>query len=291
MPVYNNERYVAEAIESILKQTLEDFEFIIVDDGSRDGSGEILERFAARDGRIRLISRGHVGIVMALNEAAAQARGAFIARMDADDISRPTRLSRQVEYLRNNPDCLLVGCRVLLIDPRGAPICEFAQETTHEEIDRAHFELRWPLVHPAIVVRREALLSVGGYRRQYETLEDYDLFLRLGERGRLANLPDVLLLYRQHLKSMCHAQSERQNAIREAIYREACVRRGIAATKVSAAFIAPRWSRATLARRWAWLALDAGNVSTARRHALHTLCREPLTVESWRVALCALRGR
>lgn len=291
LPVYNNMPYLPEAAQSILDQTFTDFELIIIDDGSTDRSPQVLREFAQRDPRIRLTLRDHnEGLDAGLIEGVEQARGRYIARMDADDVSLPHRLHRQVEHLESHPEVVLVGSRVMLIDPDGAPICEFARETTHEEIDRAHLELRWPIVHPAIMFRKKEMLEAGGYRRQYESLEDFDLFLRMAERGRLENIPEVLLHYRQHCDSMCVTWRDRQNAIRETIYRDACARRGIPVEKDSTAFVAPQRSAARLSERWAWLALAAGNLATARKHALRSIFREPWMLDSWRVAFCALRG-
>src|ERR1700726_1508117 len=114
MPVYNAERYVAEAVESILSQTFADFEFIIIDDGSKDRSLAILEEYAARDPRIRLVSRPNTGIVKALNQGLALASGELVARMDADDIAMPERLAKQRDYLADHPECVMVGSRVLV---------------------------------------------------------------------------------------------------------------------------------------------------------------------------------
>src|SRR6476661_6105481 len=119
MPVYNAGRYVAEAVESILGQTYADFEFLIVDDGSTDRSRAILERYAARDPRIRLVSRPNTGYAAALNELLGLARGELVARMDADDVALPERLLRQVNYLRAHPEVVCVGTAVHLIDGGG----------------------------------------------------------------------------------------------------------------------------------------------------------------------------
>ncbi len=121
MPVYNGERYLEAAVESILNQTFSDFEFIITDDGSTDTSLALLRRYANRDPRIRLISRPNTGYVKALIEAVPLAKGKYIARMDADDISLPERFERQVRFLEQNPDYAVVGSKVLLIDSDGAP--------------------------------------------------------------------------------------------------------------------------------------------------------------------------
>jgi glycosyltransferase involved in cell wall biosynthesis len=289
MPVYNSARYLREAVESILSQTFGDFEFLIFDDGSTDGSVALLREYARRDPRIRLIESAHAGYVAHLIAGCAQARGEFIARMDSDDVSLPERFQLQVEHLRAHADCVLVGSRVMLIDPDGRPIRQWASATTHEEIDQAHLARGWPMVHPSVMIRRLAFEQVGGYQKKYETLEDVDLFLRLAEVGRICNLPQVLLKYRQHMQSVCHTENDRQARIRDGLMNEAAARRGIQLPPAPLA--PPKKSPAEVHRLWAWWALNEGHVPTARRHAMKVMQRAPWSVDSWRLMCCALRGR
>ena len=291
LPVYNVIRHLRPAIDSILAQTLRDFEFIVIDDGSTDGTAEILRQYAQADSRIRLISRPNKGLTVTLNEGIAMARASLLARMDGDDIALPQRLEKQSEYLGQQPDCVLVGSAVLVIDPDGLPIRQTCSEQTHEEIDHAHLNRGWPMVHPAVMMRTAAVRQIGGYRDQYDTLEDLDLFLRLAEIGKLANLPDVLLKYRQHFSSVTHRRYEQQMRIRQAIYDETYARRGIAAPPPMAATSSGPRHRYQQHRSWAWAALKAGNVGTARKHALATVRHAPWRADSWKVLACALRGR
>lgn len=292
MPVYNAERYVAEAVESILAQTFADFEFLIIDDGSTDGSLPILEQYARQDGRIRLVSRANTGYLAALNEMLGMARGELIARMDADDIAMPERLERQASYLRANPSCLLVGGRGLVVDPDGDPLCHWNSEQTHEEIDALHMtgDRGSVICHPTAMMRREAVLAVGKYREPFYTAEDLDLFLRLAERGRVANLPQVLLKYRMHPTSVCHTRKRsQQEAIRAAI-ADARVRRGFPINTSPTDELGPPAGPPQHRLKWAWWALTAGNVLTARKHAMACLVESPLSIDSWRLLYCALRG-
>ena len=120
------------------------------------------------------------------------ARADLIARMDGDDVCLPHRFAKQVQYLADHPECVLVGSQVLLIDPEGLPICPHTQTRySHEEIDHGNLNRGWPIVHPAIMMRRRAVERIGRYREQYKWLEDLDLFLRLAEIGKLANLTDM----------------------------------------------------------------------------------------------------
>jgi glycosyltransferase involved in cell wall biosynthesis len=289
MPVYNADRYLAVAVESVLAQTFGDFEFIIVDDGSTDGSLAVLRRFEADDPRVRVVSRENRGLVASLNQMIGLARGEFLARMDADDLCLPDRFLRQVDFLRRNPDHIAVGCRALLIDPDGAPIRPFAEQTSHEEIDAAHLRGEGgAIVHPAAMIRRRGMEAIGGYDPGMWPSEDLDMFLRIAEHGRLANLPETLFQYRRHASATGYTASREQA---EACRRAALAarrRRGLPAGDDATAAPGPAPHHYAL---WAWWALSAGNVGTARKYAFKTIRMAPASSESWRLAFCALRGR
>jgi glycosyltransferase involved in cell wall biosynthesis len=290
MPLYNTERHLAASLDSVLGQTFTDFEIIAVDDGSKDGTVAILRDYEARDSRIRVLSRPNTGIVGALNDGLALARADFVARMDGDDLCLPDRFEKQVSYLTQHPECVLVGSQVLLIDPEGQPICPHKlTRLTHEEIDHDHLN-RWPVIHPAVMMRRAAIEKIGRYRESYKWLEDLDLFLRLAEVGKLANLPDTLLKYRLHFNSVCHTRWDVQIPLKQKLYEETRQRRGIASPAAGVTKPVTR-SETDEHRQWAWWALKAGNIATARKHALKTLRRSPLSLASWRLAACAVRGR
>ena len=173
MPVYNAEQYIREATESILNQTFRDFEFIITDDGSTDSSREILEEYAANDPRVNLISRPNTGHTTALNQMLAIAKGKYIARMDADDVSMPDRFEKQVAYLNASPECVCVGSRILTIDPFGSPLYEPNHRLVHDEIDKQLLSgVGWSIVHPAAMILKSAIMSVGQYRPETEPAED-----------------------------------------------------------------------------------------------------------------------
>jgi glycosyltransferase involved in cell wall biosynthesis len=298
LPVYNAERYVAEAVESILGQTLTDFEFLIIDDGSTDRSRPILEGYAARDPRIRLTSRANRGLMATLNELIDQGRGEFLARMDADDIALPERFRRQVDYLRAHPECSVVSSWVQVIDPEGDPLCDWFTEQPHEVIDTLLLRgeaVSSVLCHPSVLMRRDAVLAAGKYR-DFTVGEELDLFLRLAESSRLAILPEVLLKYRNHPGSFTHdpMRRDRRHDCRRDIVQDARRRRNLPPLPAPAA-LAPEStaSRAAASDRenWVWWALGAGNVGTARKHAWRVLARNPLAPHSWRLVYCALRGR
>ncbi len=291
MPVYNAERYLAEALDSILVQTFSDFEFIILDDGSTDTSLEILRRSAARDSRIRLISRPNTGIVGALNDALQASRGEYVARMDADDVSLPDRFERQISYLRKHADCVGVGSAILLIDADGDPICRQQWSMSHEQIEAELLQGRGGLAHPTAMLRRADVLQVGGYRPHVQYAEDVDLWLRLGESGRLANIPDVLLNYRVHPGSLCTTRHVQQALACERAVREAYERRGLVfPRRLSQRIVQRPMTRLDPYCSWIGNAILAANFTTARKHAKQLRRQRPCSVVSWALTAAAMLG-
>lgn len=200
MPVYNGEDYLAEAIDSILAQTLTDFELLIVDDGSRDNSAEIIRSYQKRDSRIRFFRHeGNLGQAAAQNTGIAAAEGALLAAMDSDDISLPQRLEKQVAFLQANPEIGLVGVRQRFVDKDLNPLTSYKLPRSHAIIVLNLF-IGASLHGPTIMIRREFLTEVGGFRPEARRCQDMELFLRLLQKTqiRFANLPDELYIYRLH---------------------------------------------------------------------------------------------
>lgn len=213
LPVYNAEKYLAEAVTSILQQSYTDFEFLIINDGSTDSSPEILREFQARDPRIKLINNTNQGLIKTLNQGLSIAQGEFIARMDADDIAMPHRLQRQVEIMQADPELAVLGSNIEIIDARGQKIRIGKYPRSHKAMQK-FITVGSPFAHPAVMLRRSLVTTVGGYREKYTHAEDYDLWLRLYEQGyRLDNLPEVLLRYRQHDSSISRKHAEQQRLV------------------------------------------------------------------------------
>ncbi|MCM1157858.1 MAG: glycosyltransferase [Bacteroidales bacterium] len=204
MPVYNGERYLNEAVESILGQTYKDIEFIIVDDGSTDNTLNILLNYKKADDRIIIITRENRGLVKSLNEAILVSKGKYIARMDADDISHVERIEKQVLYMERNSDVYLLGTNYSLIYEEGVrEEIKKAAQGTHRRSQAPIEKKDWffstnetmKFIHPTIMVRRELFDKIGLYR-QYQ-LEDLELYFRAGVYGlRIDKLEEVLLDYR-----------------------------------------------------------------------------------------------
>jgi hypothetical protein len=196
------ERFLREAIESILSQTFRDFEFIIVDFGSTDKSKDIASSCAAKDSRIRLSEIPDRGLAEARNAVCALAIGRYIAIQDADDVSLPNRLNVEVDFMEKHPEVGLLGGAVQRIDQNGKYLSTADEYPTEDQEIRSVL-IEWsPFWQPAVVMRREAFVHVGGYRTVFPNAEDYDLWLRISEYYQCANLKDVILSYRIHPHQM-----------------------------------------------------------------------------------------
>lgn len=221
MPVRNAARYLAEAIESILSQTFRDFELLIVDDGSTDETPKILAKFQARDRRVSVHRLPGGGLSAALNHGCSLARGSLIARMDGDDVALAERLERQVEFLAVRTDVVLLGTAHTEIDSEGSVLGMTVYPTDPEAV-AARLPVKNCIAHPTVMFSRCAFESVGGYRRAFFPAEDYDLWLRLGDRYAMANLPEPLLQYRLHSGSA--SLNNRRQQVLSAIGAQAATR-------------------------------------------------------------------
>lgn len=198
MAVRDGERFLAEAVESVLSQSFSDLELVVVDDGSTDSTPEILGRIAEGDPRM-IVHRRRAGRNLAevLNVAAELSRAPLLARLDADDVALPERLRMQVEFLAAHPEVALLGGQALMIDELGRQFGEARYPLQDDELRRA-LRTGNPFVHPAVAMRRQAFEAVGGYRTNFDYAEDLDLWLRLAEDRQVANLPDLVVEYRIH---------------------------------------------------------------------------------------------
>jgi len=200
MSVYNGARFLGPAIESVLAQDFTDFEFLILDDGSTDDSPRIIRAFAEKDARIRPILRENRGLIASLNEMLACAAAPIVARMDADDICRHTRFSRQFEFLAAHPEYGVVGTWAEDIDENNLPYpVRVKDHPVDHEAFLAAIERCEPLIcHPAAMFRKDLVRSVGSYHAAFRHCEDYDLWLRLASVTRLGNVPERLIRYRHY---------------------------------------------------------------------------------------------
>ena len=216
MSVNNGERFLRESVESILHQTFTDFEFIIVDDGSTDGTWDILTEYAGQDQRIALVkNQENIGLTKSLNKGLALAKGGFIARQDADDISSMERLAYQVRFLDEFPDVGVLGTWVAYINKEGH------QESVWQTPERAAI-VKWSLLfgnciaHPSVMLRHFLVKGGVAYRSEISYAQDYELWVRLSDKTQLTNLPEVLYLRRVHEQMIGIKNYEQQEqAVRE----------------------------------------------------------------------------
>jgi hypothetical protein len=203
LPVWNGERYLKKSIESILAQDFSNFELIIIDDGSTDDSGRIAATFA-HDKRVIIRTQENAGVVSARNLGLQVAKGEFVAFLDADDIAKPDRLSKQVAYLQANPEVAVVGSHIAHFNDEDGELRTEEFPSSPDQVAMA-LENGNPLAQPAVTLRKAMAMEAGGYRAAFKLgAEDYDLWLRLSEKHPLANLPEVLTFYRIHPDSLTH---------------------------------------------------------------------------------------
>jgi len=295
MPVYNAEKYVAEAVESILNQTFKDFEFIIINDGSTDGSLTILKKYAEQDKRIRLVSRDNKGLIATLNEGIELAHTPYIARMDADDISLPERFEKQYEYMEAHPECVACGTSFQYILPDGELGPTFTVPSEHHLIDDSYM-LKYKsfgLLHPTAILRRLSMLQINGYRNEFTYAEDNDLFLRLAEIGQLSNIIEVLFRYRIHPVNTKYTKRDIQRKSGEEGILQACERRGVDKQIYIDMFSKQTGETSADENPYssiAWMCLKVRNRKAAVKYAMSALKIQPFNKESWRVLYCAVRG-
>jgi glycosyltransferase involved in cell wall biosynthesis len=204
MTVYNGQRFLREAVDSILNQTYADFELIVIDDGSTDATPDILDSYD--DPRLRVVTQPRMGRVKSLNRGVGMAPGEYIAIMDADDVSMPERLKEQVRWLDAHPGTAVVGTGTVIIDENGRTSRQYPQPMSAVAIRRALLEGRVSPPHPSAMFRKACFEVVGGYREWFKQAMDYDLWLRMVERYDIDCLPELLFHYRQNLEGITHRQ-------------------------------------------------------------------------------------
>lgn len=221
MSVYNGVTTLAATMDSILSQEGVDFEFIVIDDGSTDGSGAILDDYARRDSRVQVIHQENTGLTQALIRSCVEARGKYIARQDAGgDLSLPGRLARQFAFLESNPDVVLTSCGTRFVGPEGEFLYEIIQQG--DELQRGLGQLRidqirGPSHHGSTMFLRTAYQAAGGYRPKFRVAQDLDLWVRMVEQGRCVAIPEVLYQASWQPGSISHLRRRQQVVATKAI--------------------------------------------------------------------------
>ncbi|MDC7223533.1 MAG: glycosyltransferase family 2 protein [Spirochaetales bacterium] len=218
--VYNGEPYIDRAVPSILNQTYKDFEFLIVDDGSTDGTGAFLDELEKKDSRVRVIRNGRMGFAKALNYALAQAQGEYIVRQDFDDVSYPERIEQQVEFLDNHPEVGLVGTWYVLEDYNRDERYIRKWPTDHKAIKRTMAKAI-PFAHTQVALRKEALVDAGGIA-DVKNITDLRTWISVGKLGwKFANIPEVLGVHYVYKDSFWHQNFKYHKRQRELAFVQA----------------------------------------------------------------------
>ncbi len=291
--VFNAEKYLDEAIDSILTQTFTDFDVVIIDDGSTDRSPQILQQYAQKDPRIQLVLREHRGIARTRNDLTELARGEFIAVMDGDDIALPDRFQRQVDFLRQHPDVVCVGSTHDFIDEVGRFLFRYEPPLDNSQIQEFALKGNTPINHPSAMIRRSALIQVGGYVETMNTAGILDLWLRLGEVGALANLKEPLLQYRQHQAAISESKQLLQIADRREACQRAWQRRGIEGTFEETKPWRPvdRASRYEFSLKYGWSFFQRREWEAAIVYGFRAIREMPLKAGGWKLVVYSVMKR
>lgn len=210
MSVYNGAAHLYPCVQSILQQHFSNFEFLILNDGSTDGTSKILRQLAAIDSRIRLIERENRGLVASLNELIAAAKAPMLARMDSDDVAMPERFARQMAYLSAHPEIGILGSNTHDLDEHGLIIGATDNYPLYPAAAQGVLSEGPPVCHPSVMMRTDLVRKLGGYRAAFRHAEDYDLWLRASLHTDIANLSDRLLLYRRSSEQISRKHAAEQ---------------------------------------------------------------------------------
>lgn len=206
MPVYNAAPYLTKSIESILDQTFSDFRFIIIDDGSNDGSRDILQHYAKQDTRIVLLQNDvNSGICVSLNKGISYWQSKYIVRMDADDISHPDRIRIQLDFMEQHSDVGVCGCDMQCIDDKGDNVFVKKYPYTDYDIRKSLFLFN-PISHPGSIIRRDVFVQTHGYDHDYILAEDLGLWFAIWSYAHFANIPQILIDYRVYTDNSTHTK-------------------------------------------------------------------------------------
>lgn len=206
MSSYNGQKYLKQAIESILNQTFSDFEFLIVNDSSTDTTPQILQEYANKDNRIKIINNeNNLGLTKSLNKALSIAKGKYMARMDDDDISAPNRLEKQLSFVQHNPDVALCGTLAVVVNDKREKIAEKVLPTIHNDIKKKLL-FNNQFIHTSLFFKRE----LGLYNESFQRAQDYEFVLRIASKYQVANLNEYLVKWTAREGSLSFSGTKQQ---------------------------------------------------------------------------------
>jgi glycosyltransferase involved in cell wall biosynthesis len=204
MSIYNGEHFVKESIFSVLNQSFKEFEFIIINDGSTDGSKNIIREFSILDKRIRLIDKKNTGLTKSLNLGIDMAKGEWIARIDADDICEPKRLEAQYSYAKLNKSVILIGSNFTMINYNGLKFKAYKYPNQHSQLKKILLKKKTSFPHSSFFIKNQSIKKIHGYNERMKRSQDYDLCLRLSEIGKIACIQESLVRIRKHKYQVSH---------------------------------------------------------------------------------------
>lgn len=286
MTVYNRAEFVPPAVRSILNQTLRELELILVDDGSDTATKDVLARLAAEDDRVRLIEQANAGIFAAANRGLRACRAPLVARLDSDDLAEPRRLEIQKAFFDepSHADVACCGTFMKLIDEQGRFLHVEAKPTDDRGIQEQLLRGHCAIGHPSSMMRRAALEQIGGYDESFSSAGDLEIFLRLGEAGRLANLETPLTRYRLHARSVSEEKGVQQRENCRRACELAWARRGETRPFEGADLWRPAGDRDSehhYALRYGWWAWQNGQFETAAHYGRRALKLKPWDKQAW----------
>lgn len=221
MAVYNGESFLKDAVDSILSQTLNNFELLVINDGSSDKTKDILAGYS--DKRLRVYDQTNKGLVVSLNRAVGLAKGRYIARQDADDLSSSGRLEKQLAFLEANPEVVIVGSSMSVIDDSGHKIHEHRVLLNDPEL-KQELLMRSPFAHGSVMFTKAAFVKAGGYKQDDWPAEDYGLWLHMANEGLFANIDEPLYAYRENMDSISSKnfdlQEQKKHILQEKAWRK-----------------------------------------------------------------------
>lgn len=290
--VFNGQRYIEATIRSALNQTFREFEYVIVDDGSTDDTPRILQKYAEKDDRLRIIRQANAGIPKAANAGLAACRAPWIARTDADDLLKPDRLKLQLDFMRES-DAVCAGTFVDFMDEHARMLTTITCPTENDAIQEAILSGHCAIWHTSSMMRRDAVESINGYDEAFDCALDLDLWLRLGEVGPLANVPRSLQLYRLHRDSVSESKRVRQRERCRVACERAYARRGLTRQYSDPGHWRPgsdAGSQFDYALRYGWWAYQSGHRGTAMHYGTKAVCLKPMDSKGWKlIAIAALK--
>ncbi len=291
MPVFNPARYIRQSLDSILNQTFQDFEIVVVDDGSTDGSSRIIEEYAQGDARVRFHRYPRRGLVPARNATLALARAPLVACLDHDDVALPRRLELQVAFLRAHPEVVCVGGSAEMIDEADRFLTTLYPPCDDATIQKLLVQGHCAIFNSASMFRREAAMASGGYDERAPFSQDLDMWLRLGEVGKIANLPEPVLRYRLHSGGVSELHVREQNECARGACERAWARRGVQGAFKSGHPWRPsadRESQHEFSLLYGWWAFGSGEKKTAVHYSRKAIAALPWKIDGWKLLACAL---